>query len=63
MGNGRKRHLAVDTLGLLLAVVVTSAAIDDAAAAPDVLHGSIRPWAFGPALPRMPRVAPGIAAG
>jgi len=29
--------LAVDTLGLLLAVVVTSAAIDDAAAAPAVL--------------------------
>ena len=34
---GRKRHLAVDTLGLLLAVVVTSAAIDDGAAAPEVL--------------------------
>jgi putative transposase len=28
-GNGRKRHIAVDTLGLLLVVVVTSAAIDD----------------------------------
>jgi putative transposase len=35
--NGRKRHLGVDTLGLLLAVVVTSAAIDDAGAAPKVL--------------------------
>lgn len=34
---GRKRHLAVDTLGLLLAVVVSSAAIDDGAAAPAVL--------------------------
>ncbi len=34
---GRKRPLAVDTLGLLLAVVVTSAAVDDAAAAPGVL--------------------------
>jgi putative transposase len=34
---GRKRHLAVDTLGLLLAVVVTSATVDDAAAAPEVL--------------------------
>jgi putative transposase len=34
---GRKRHLAVDTLGMLLAVVVTSAAIDDGAAAPAVL--------------------------
>jgi putative transposase len=34
---GRKRHIAVDTLGLLLAVVVTSAAMDDATAAPQVL--------------------------
>jgi putative transposase len=34
--SGRKRHIAVDTLGLLLAVVVTSAAVDDAAAAPMV---------------------------
>jgi putative transposase len=34
---GRKRHICVDTLGLLLAVVVTSAAIDDAAAAPAAL--------------------------
>ena len=33
---GRKRHLLVDTLGLLIAVVVTSAAVDDAAAAPQV---------------------------
>jgi hypothetical protein len=29
--------MAVDTLGLLLAVVITSAAIDDAGAAPKVL--------------------------
>jgi putative transposase len=35
--SGRKRHLVVDTLGLLLAVVVTSAAVDDGAAAPAVL--------------------------
>jgi putative transposase len=34
---GRKRHLCVDTLGLLLAVAVTTAAMDDAAAAPRVL--------------------------
>jgi putative transposase len=33
---GRKRHIAVDTLGLLLAVVVTSAAVDDAKAAPEL---------------------------
>ena len=31
--NGRKRHLLVDTLGLLLAVVVTSAALSDPAGA------------------------------
>jgi putative transposase len=35
---GRKRHIVVDTLGLLLAVVVTSAAVDDAAAAPQALE-------------------------
>lgn len=35
---GRKRHLSVDTMGFLLAVVVTSAAVDDAAAAPQVLQ-------------------------
>ena len=34
---GRKRNIAVDALGLLLAVVVTSAAVDDAKAAPQVL--------------------------
>lgn len=28
-GNGRKRHIAVDTMGLLLAVAVTSAAVAD----------------------------------
>lgn len=33
---GRKRNILVDTLGLLLAVTVTSAALDDAAAAPNV---------------------------
>jgi putative transposase len=36
---GRKRHIIVDTLGLLLAVVVTSAAVDDAHAAQEVLDG------------------------
>ena len=34
---GRKRHVAVDTLGLLLAISVTAASVDDAAAAPAVL--------------------------
>ena len=36
--SGRKRHWCVDGLGLLMALVVTSAAIDDAAAAPQVLQ-------------------------
>jgi transposase len=35
--NGRKRHIIVDSLGLLLAVVVTAADVDDAAAAPEAL--------------------------
>lgn len=34
---GRKRHLLTDTLGLMLAVVVTSAKVDDGVAAPLVL--------------------------
>lgn len=34
---GRKRHIGVDSLGLLLAVVVTGANVDDARAAPRVL--------------------------
>ena len=34
---GRKRHLVVDSLGLLLAVLVTSAGIDDGVAAKEVL--------------------------
>jgi putative transposase len=34
---GRKRHLLVDTLGLLVAVLVTSAGVDDGVAAPTLL--------------------------
>jgi putative transposase len=48
---GRKRHLVVDTLGMLLAVAVTSAAVDDAAAAPQVL-GKLRLWS----LPRLKKL-------
>jgi putative transposase len=40
---GRKRHLLVDSLGLLLAVVVTAASVDDGAAAPRVLGQLRRP--------------------
>ena len=35
---GRKRHVVVDTLGLLLVVVVTGAGVDDGVAAPQVLR-------------------------
>jgi putative transposase len=35
---GRKRHLLVDTLGLLLAVVITSAQVDDGGAAVELLR-------------------------
>jgi transposase len=35
--DGRKRHIIVDSLGLLRAVVVTAADVDDAAAAPEAL--------------------------
>lgn len=34
---GRKRHLLVDTLGLLVAVLITAANIDDGTAAPQLL--------------------------
>lgn len=34
---GRKRHLLVDTLGLLIAVLITGANIDDGTAAPNLL--------------------------
>ncbi len=34
--NGRKRHVLVDVMGLLLAVMVTTAAVDDGAAAPQL---------------------------
>lgn len=42
---GRKRHLLVDTLGLLVAVLVTGAGIDDGTAAPRLL-GQITPKDF-----------------
>src|SRR5436190_2218021 len=34
--NGRKRHILVDSMGLLLAVLVTAADVDDAQAAPEL---------------------------
>jgi len=35
--NGRKRHIIVDSMGLLLVVLVTSANVDDGTGAPEVL--------------------------
>src|SRR2546426_8448799 len=42
---GRKRHLLVDTLGLLLAILLTSAGLDDGVAAP-LLLGHVMPHDF-----------------
>jgi putative transposase len=42
---GRKRHLLVDTLGLLVAVLITGAGVDDGVAAPQLL-GSITSQEF-----------------
>jgi putative transposase len=42
---GRKRHLLVDTLGLLLAVLITSAGLDDDVAAP-LLLSHVTPQGF-----------------
>ena len=42
---GRQRHVLVDTLGLLLAVLMTSAGLDDGAAAP-LLLGHVTPHDF-----------------
>src|SRR6266516_1688115 len=42
---GRKRHLLVDTLGLVLAILITSAGLDDVVAAP-LLLGHVTPHAF-----------------
>jgi putative transposase len=43
--NGRQRHLLVDTLGLFLAVMLTSAGLDDGVAAP-ILLGHVTPHDF-----------------
>src|SRR3954464_10401672 len=43
--SGRKRHIVVDTMGLILAVAVTAASADDGTAAPGVL-GKLDPEAF-----------------
>ena len=43
--SGRKRHIVVDTLGLLLAVVVTAGNVDDAAGAQQVM-GKMPPGAY-----------------
>jgi len=42
---GRQRHLLVDTLGVLLAILITSAGLDDGVAAP-ILLGHVTPPDF-----------------
>ena len=49
--NGRKRPIVVDSLGLILAVTVTSAAADDGTAAPRVLEKLTKP-----AFPRLAKL-------
>ncbi len=41
--DGRKRHIVVDSMGLLLAVLVTAADVDDAKAAAGVVRATGRP--------------------
>ena len=41
---GRKRHIVVDTLGLLLAATITGAGVDDGRAAPDALGQLPEEW-------------------
>jgi len=36
--NGRKRHLLIDTLGVLMVVLITRAGVDDGVAAPNLLQ-------------------------
>jgi putative transposase len=49
--NGRKRHLWVDSMGLLLAVLVSAADVHDARAACDLLHDRV--WDEWPRLGRV----------
>jgi len=42
--NGRKRHIVVDTLGLMLGLVIHSAGIQDRDGAPDVLKTILKRW-------------------
>src|SRR5438445_5908619 len=42
---GRKRHVLVETLGLVLAILITSAGLDDGVAAPQLL-GQLTPCDF-----------------
>lgn len=42
--NGRKRHIVVDTLGLMVGLMVHSAGIQDRDGAPDVLKSILKRW-------------------
>ncbi len=64
---GRKRHIVVDTLGLLLVVVVTAASADDGTTAPGVLGRltaeHCRPAGGGLGRRQVPQPRPGRLAG
>lgn len=42
--NGRKRHIVVETLGLMVGLVIHSAGIQDRDGAPDVLKTILKRW-------------------
>lgn len=44
--NGRKRHIVVDTLGLMVGLVIHSAGIQDRDGAPDVLKTILKRWTW-----------------
>lgn len=42
--NGRKRHIVVDTLGLMVGLLIHSAGIQDRDGAPDVVKTILKRW-------------------
>ncbi|MFI8281411.1 transposase [Streptomyces sp. NPDC085929] len=45
---GRKRHIATDTLGLLLVLIVTAAGVQDSAGGKQILDSLAAQWPSGP---------------
>jgi hypothetical protein len=67
--NGRKRHITVDTTGLLLEVLITSASVQDRDASHTDRAGQAVYWqgfeviTFSPAAQDLSPCRPGMAAG